>query len=340
MKSNEKLFLTICSTLGNDIEFIQGAGGNVSVKNGDSLLIKASGTWLSLALTQNVLVDVSRNAVLKIIEQGSEDFSALAQNGLRPSIETPIHALLPQKYVFHVHHLNTIVHSVLADQSILCQKLAGFEYATVQYARPGMPLCNALQKAIAGKQAPVLILQNHGLVVAADTLADLTALLQNVAERLFLPMRHLPISDVARLCSVNDLDWTIPTTPTIHASALDANGLKLCDGLPLYPDHVVFLGPFMGILQEGETVKSCIARHNTQYGCEAKCVVVPNAGILVPNDLSAGALAMLDALGRISLRVPSGQELRRLSATDVNALGNWDAEKYRQTLDANKVEKA
>lgn len=333
-------FLNLCTSLGNNVEFIQGAGGNVSVKNGNNLLIKASGTWLSHALTKNIFIDISRNAVLKIIEQGREDFSLLTKHGLRPSIETPIHALLPQKYVFHVHHLNTIIHSVLTDQSILCRKLDGIEYATVQYARPGMPLCNALQKAIAGNQAPVLILQNHGLVVAADTLTDLTFLLQNVTERLFLPMRHLPIINVTRLCSVNDLGWTIPTAPMIHASALDANGLKLCDGLPLYPDHVVFLGQFMGRLHENETVKSCIARHSTQYGCEAKCVVVPDAGILVPPDLSSGALAMLDALGRISLRIPCGQELRRLSASDVNALINWDAEKYRQTLNVNKVDES
>jgi rhamnose utilization protein RhaD (predicted bifunctional aldolase and dehydrogenase) len=39
--------INYCSTIGRDPLLVQGAGGNVSWKEGNTLWIKASGTWLA-----------------------------------------------------------------------------------------------------------------------------------------------------------------------------------------------------------------------------------------------------------------------------------------------------
>ena len=47
-----------CSNLGKDSLLIQGAGGNISWKDGNKLWIKASGTWLADANIMDIFVPV------------------------------------------------------------------------------------------------------------------------------------------------------------------------------------------------------------------------------------------------------------------------------------------
>ena len=63
----------------------------------------------------------------------------------------------------------------------LAGKLRDFNWAFIPYARPGLPLANA----IAPRLKPgidVLILGNHGLVVAAETVAEAEKLLDQRGE--------------------------------------------------------------------------------------------------------------------------------------------------------------
>ena len=45
--------------IGDDLDLIQGAGGNTSEKIGDELWVKASGCWLSDALKKNIFISVN-----------------------------------------------------------------------------------------------------------------------------------------------------------------------------------------------------------------------------------------------------------------------------------------
>ena len=47
---------------------------------------------------------------------------------------------------------------------------------------------------------------------------------------------------------------------------------------------------------------------------------------------SSGALAMLECLGNVLIRLPEGTATRALSLDEDADLLNWDAEKYRQAL--------
>ena len=46
----------LCNKLGEDQLLVQGAGGNISWKEDDTLWVKASGTWLSKALQENIFL--------------------------------------------------------------------------------------------------------------------------------------------------------------------------------------------------------------------------------------------------------------------------------------------
>ena len=47
-----------CATIGENPLLVQGAGGNVSWKEDATLWIKASGTWLAEAMTDEIFVQV------------------------------------------------------------------------------------------------------------------------------------------------------------------------------------------------------------------------------------------------------------------------------------------
>ena len=50
-------FLKLSSKLGKNHMLVQGAGGNTSIKQNNKMWIKASGTWLSKSIEENIFAD-------------------------------------------------------------------------------------------------------------------------------------------------------------------------------------------------------------------------------------------------------------------------------------------
>lgn len=50
---------TLSRRIGTDLSLVQGSGGNTSIKDGNVLWVKASGTWLSEAEEKNILVPIN-----------------------------------------------------------------------------------------------------------------------------------------------------------------------------------------------------------------------------------------------------------------------------------------
>ena len=63
-------------------------------------------------------------------------------------------------------------------------------------------------------------------------------------------------------------------------------------------------------------------------------IVVPGAGVLVHEAATPAARALLRCLADVTRRLEAGDPIAPLSADDEAQLLNWDAEKYRQSLDA------
>jgi len=103
-----------CSAIGADPLLVQGAGGNVSWKDGDTLWVKASGAWLAEADKKDIFVPVDLKHLRVAIESG--DFSVIpklcGESTLRPSIETLLHALMPHRIVVHLHTIEILAHLV------------------------------------------------------------------------------------------------------------------------------------------------------------------------------------------------------------------------------------
>lgn len=330
----------VSKRIGLDVRLVQGPGGNTSVKAGDVLWIKASGTWLADAETKEIFVPVDLPGVRRALAQGSEKMPVIAREGvpaLRASIETSLHALLPHPVVLHAHAINTIAWASRSDgEAELAERMAGLAWAKLPYVRPGLPLSQAVAELLRGQTPDVLILGNHGLVVAGTDCAAAEALMREVERRLALPpARPAPAFDPERLQTIGaDGSYRPASEPLCHRLATDPENLKIAAAGSLYPDHVVFLGPALPVLPADRPLAS-LQRDRAAAGMPMPmALLVPGAGALVRADIQPAAEAMLHCLALVVERIPPGARVSYLPPAEELALLDWDAERYRKQLSA------
>lgn len=175
--------LKLAKHLGEKFAYVQGAGGNVSVKDDSGWMhIKASGSLLS---RMNVEKDVCivhylkiRNAIKnKIIKNDlqSTEFGISVRHesmqNQRPSMEYGFHALL-DKYVLHSHSVfvNTVLCSTESSEIITTLFPDDVE---LKYITPGINLTYEIQESKKmHNDYLIFFLRNHGLIVSGFKLQN------------------------------------------------------------------------------------------------------------------------------------------------------------------------
>ncbi|MBI0477177.1 class II aldolase [Sphingomonas sp. MA1305] len=320
---------TLCEELrratlrwGENFLLAQGAGGNTSIKYDDRLLVKASGYRLKDAARRDIFVEVARADGLRMAMGGATPTGG--SDGRRASIETSLHAILPQRVVVHLHMIPLIAIAIRMDaEAVLADRLAGLRWGMVGYHKPGVDLAQAVQ-ALLDARGPlsVLVLANHGLVVAADTILEAETLVTAVMERVEESIPPPPAPDSRLATCASALGGVPVNDPAAHRLAFDDRLAHLAASGSFYPDHVVFLG------------------HAARLGTAAtppgrppgKLSIIPGLGCLLPPGLPSDAHDMAACIAETLARVPVGAPLNVLTADEERELVDWDAEKYRQQL--------
>ncbi len=330
----------LSATLGADPLRTQGAGGNTSIKRDGVMWIKASGTWLADALAQDIMTPVRLDALRKAIADGDPGAAAavgfvdtqLNASGLRPSIETSVHAIMPSPAVVHIHCVNTIALAVRHDgEALVRERLtphADVALAFIPYCKPGLPLAHAIAERLT-KATNVLVLANHGLVVAGETVAEVADRIERVCKALSAPARGAAQADAEKLAPiVEGSDYRLPHDPAAHAVALDPKSLAIARRGSLYPDHVVFLGP---ALMEA-SVDGGRLRAPPEGRRPSLMMALPGVGVVLHHSASKNAHAMARCLADVAARIPEEAPIRVLTSAEEQELMNWEAETYRQSI--------
>lgn len=306
--------------IGAHPEWVQAAGGNISEKKDSVMRIKASGTWLAHAGDRDIFVPVNwqqlKKDIVADIEKPSSDYLTSAHT-LRPSIETGLHAILPDTYVLHVHAISTIVHAIQVNaKEQLEEKLAGLDWCFVPYVKPGVALAKAIM-AVHRLDQKIIVLGNHGLIITGESLESVFTLLNRVETR--LATQHEARGQACLTESVPG--YQLAPDARIHQLAFGVNVARCLQGV-FYPDHVVFLGAQATVVHDLAQAR--------ELHTKPPYIIVKNQGVLIKEDLSLSAYAMLDCLARVLCATPESATLATLSDTELAALLQWDAEKYRQ----------
>lgn len=311
-------FRALSARLGSDPLQVQGPGGNTSVKDGPVMWIKASGTELANAETQDIFVAVDRMKAMAEAEGKSGDGSCKTtvldpEVTLRPSIETTFHAAFNHKVIAHTHSIATICHAISPEgRAAAKEKLAEFDPVFVQYAKPGLELTKQILANIKDSSR-VVILQNHGLICCGDTVAEVSDLIADVEARLKLQPIDITPKEISEPApdgfSWSDYSWL----------GQDELGMARALGGTYYPDHVVFLGPALPDFDHEGNPPAIISRGN---------------GVMMRDGATPSQHAMLRCFSDVLSRIPADWSLDPIGEAAEAELLDWDAEKYRQALAA------
>ncbi len=168
-----------CRLIGGRIPlWTQGAGGNLSVKDGDRLFIKASGFRLDQVTDSSGVTCVDLPGLLSRLSRIGSDAAAeqayadaLKESKLpgadgRPSMETGFHAFLKGKWVAHFHSLPAVL---MADDPGVEEWLSAKTKLRVKgfgAIRPGWELSKALES---WGDTDVILLGCHGVILQSDS---------------------------------------------------------------------------------------------------------------------------------------------------------------------------
>ncbi len=277
---------------GSDKKFVIGGGGNTSVKIGeDKLLVKASGVELG-NIDETGFVELDRNKLNDILtykfpadrsarESEYKEMILAARtraDNARPSVESIMHHLLPQKFVVHTHNQFVNMLGCCVNGRQLCKKLFGNDVLWVDFTDPGVELAQTLHRAIndysanmKGQMPIAIIIQNHGLVVGGDSpeeIREKTDKIVNAIKSLLpesLPAE--PFGQINKKVDSNSArELTEIIAPVLRGLlaenseqlaiinfddgedalklACGTDGKKIALGGPLYPDHIVYAKSF------------------------------------------------------------------------------------------------
>jgi rhamnose utilization protein RhaD (predicted bifunctional aldolase and dehydrogenase)/NAD(P)-dependent dehydrogenase (short-subunit alcohol dehydrogenase family) len=340
--------LEVAHRFGSDPAFARGGGGNASAKADGVLYIKPSGVPLA-SLVIDDLVPLDIEPLLALLHADGANavdgvdpvmhVAGLARlataGGRRPSVELLFHAFLPERFVLHTHPVLINAVTCAHDGGALAERLFGDQVVWVPYTDPGLPLARAIVNARTivaertGRPAPaVTLLQNHGLIVAANSGAEigtLTSWVVSVVEAaldgalaeqgaggsstgmpaVLEPARArdvidvigptlralLAVDEVLKVVTFEDDAWAASFTAT-------SNGRDFVEGGPLTPDQIVYAGSWPLLMDVPDSVtaddlpgllQARLDEHRAARGELPILVVVPGVGLFAAGDTWAEA---------------------------------------------------
>jgi rhamnose utilization protein RhaD (predicted bifunctional aldolase and dehydrogenase) len=331
----EKQVKAFCAQIGADQLLVQGAGGNVSWKDGDTLWIKASGTWLAEAELKEIFVPINLTSLqMALTEQNfSVKPEVMNKSGLRPSIETLLHALMPHRVVIHLHAVEILAHLVQANARQKITKIVGkaVKWIYVDYFKPGAVLARAVSEQLATRtDADVVFLGNHGVVVGGKDIEDVVATLNTLILKLG---SNTTLSLIEQSSSTREADFLacgyVPFVDK-EVGSLAINEVlinRLRNEWALYPDHVVFLGAEAVILEKNFSMIEL-----NKIACsKPPFIFASHNGVFENLEATPAQRSQLRCYFDVIARQGGAEKLIKLTDEQVSELLDWDAEKFRQS---------
>jgi len=347
---------------GANPEYVLAGGGNTSFKSADHLWIKGSGTALATIKPQDFVV--LRRSKLELMwstvypENEAAREAAVLKDMMdariegetrRPSVETLLHDLFPQKYILHVHPalVNGLTCSVEGEAAM---KRLLPDAAWVDACKPGYILaleCKQIMdayKAAKGRDCDLLFLQNHGIFFAADTVEGLDVLADKVMGTLKAYVTRVPdldpvVANEARVAQITDLLGQLYCDSAAVEFLANREILSYDPTTKsLSPDHIVYAKAKQLSLSadvDDEAIRAAFAAFEAANGYKAKIVFVAGLGMFACGANRQEALTaqtvMLDAIKVVAYTASFGG-VSPMPEFLIDFIVNWEVESYRSKV--------
>ncbi len=358
-------------------EFALAGGGNTSCKDGETLAVKASGVALR-TIGEDGFVLLRRTDLAAMLGRAydADPFRREAEvkrdllaarfdpeRGGRPSVEASLHDMVQRRYVVHTHPYAVNALLCSRDCAAAVRRIFGDTALLVPASDPGYVLAKRMEEALAGwrktrrADPTVILMQNHGLVVAGDTPSEVhattAAVMAKVASALTpLPdTAPLPVPDavvellpaIRMMCSPADGPAKIAA---IRNSALVQlflqPGERAGASLPFTPDHIVYCrtAPLEAAFDGNpsrflETFPRLLEEYAKRHGGKPRVILAPGLGMIGVDESKRSVDTCLDVFEeRLKIshlsRAFGGPAF--LSSKAIRFIETWEVESYRRSV--------
>jgi rhamnose utilization protein RhaD (predicted bifunctional aldolase and dehydrogenase) len=326
--------LELSAMIGSDPLFTQASTGNSSIKVDGMLWIKVSGKWMADALRDNFLVPLD----LAEVKAGVRQHIDPTERHTSASLETAMHAVLPQRVVLHVHCVNTIAWAVKQDAwTQLHQKLEGLRWQWIPYVASGLTLASAVERALSlSPNTDLLVLGNHGLVIGGEDCRAVEDLLWEVGRRLAIPARQAHPADYAVLADIADRwSWDLPDDDNVHALGTDPISRTILSGGLLYPCQAIFTNASSAELFRSIPSPEPGGREESHYR-RRPFLIIEERGVIFSRAMTSADRAMMSGLAQVVQRINADAPIRYLTEAEVSDISSLMAHRYRELANASR----
>ena len=361
---------------GGDPEWVLAGGGNTSFKDASTLYVKASGTALG-TIDESGFCSIDRSKLDAMWRASypaatdAREAAALADlmasrrpgEAKRPSVETLMHGLFPQAYVVHTHPSAINGITCGREGKAAFERLFGTEGVWVPFVDPGYILATTVRVALEefrarrGRAAQIMFMQNHGLLIAGESPAEVESLSTRVMERVLGEAKRRP-DLAARPADARALSEACSILSTLAGAALGGEAALSfrCDGeilaraqsreafFPLSssfsPDHIVYAGHEFLLVEKGNPgIEAAWKDFSARNGVAPRIVVVRGLGAFAcaksPAAAETALLLFTDAC-KVAAYAESFGGALHMTREKIDFIRNWEVEKYRSSVSTGK----
>jgi rhamnulose-1-phosphate aldolase/alcohol dehydrogenase len=342
------LLAYLSNLIGSDGTLTQPGGGNSSVKRREDdfagrpvevLRVKGSGTDLR-TIARAGFTGLRRDDLGHLRQRqamSDEEMMRFMRACMldadepAPSVETPLHSVLPYRFIVHTHDFATQALTDTPRPAALVRDAFGDDAAYVDYVRPGFPLARAvIDLGAVAERARGLVLGRHGLIAWGDSAKDcydnLHALItraeaflatrpavtfaarrpapppaeRRAAARAILPALRARLSrERGVILHLDDSDAALDFAGDARAATLAARGMSTpehilrCGRLPLHVDADL---PALPAADAVQTIERALDRYADDYRQAFSRAGDPRVAMLEP----APRVLILPGLGLVT----------------------------------------
>lgn len=348
---------------GENSDYVLAGGGNTSCKVDGLMYVKASGTQLATIEEDGFTgIDLEKlNLIWKVEYPEDKDIreeavlsdlmnSRVDPEGRRPSVETLLHGLFPYTFVIHTHP--ALINGLTCSEEGECKakEIFGDSVVWIPVIDPGYILALEVKKAVekhrekTGLFPRIVLLQNHGVFVAADSVGEVRKLYDELFQSLLEQVGkkqedRFVVSDKATLKkAADDLKAINSSCFCILAESEDLKPFlsSFDDFSPLAasitPDHIVYSGYRPLWIESPDDLKEEVVSFEKKEGFFPRIIVLKGEGVIACHDSLSRTETALKLFGdnlKIALYTKVFGGIHFMPKENVDFIRNWEVEKYR-----------
>lgn len=319
------------------------------MKEDGILYVKGSGSALANA-TEDTFVALNLDKLLAICDAVYPDEDAArearflqdvtlaklpGQEQKRPSVETLLHALFPQRFVLHLHPALVNGLTCARNGATIAKELFGEKVLWVPVIKPGYVLAKYMHACFTAAPHAIdtVLLENHGVFFAADTSEELDKMLRGMMEALQARVDDIPNVEseaedpgfgekIKRVSGMSYLCFNASPTALAFADSLESAKPIM---KPFNPDQIVYCGA------------------NVQFAACVHCLDEITANVIIMKGVGVytvgetekkaeNAMTLVKDAMKVATYARAFGGEKPLNQDMIDFIVNWEFESYRKSV--------